>query len=199
MGLPAAVAVVGKTLESVLEPPDSSLQTLPLLAKTLSDMSGGLWALQYPICPVCPDSQQVSSLLLMHDFLHPVTQATDRAGHTSAPLLAQGTGTFLAAVFQYAARGILLTIKSYAVRTALLGTFFFLVVPLAKMAIIKMLLVAVHLGWLPVMYLELQQFLDHLTPDLGSQEEAGALPWLVQEAWQMVQGTYDELDEYMMS
>ena len=65
MGLPAAVAVVGKTLESLLEPPDSSLQTLPLLAKTLSDMAGDLLALQCPICPVCPElsPHQVSSLL----------------------------------------------------------------------------------------------------------------------------------------
>ena len=142
----------------------------------------------------------------MPDFLHPATQAADRLGHTSAPilpLLAQGTGTFLATVFQYAAKGILLTIKSYTVRTALLATFFFLVIPLAKMAIIKMVLVAVHLGWLPGVYLELQQYLDHLAPDLGqsaqSLEEAGALPWLVQEAWRLVQGTYDELDDYIMS
>jgi hypothetical protein len=134
----------------------------------------------------------------------PVTQASDRLGHTASPLLpllAQGTGTFLATVFQYAAKGILLTIKSYTVRTALLATFFFLVIPLAKMALIKML--AVHLGRLPGVYLELQQYLDHLAPDLGrsaqSLEEAGALPWLVQEAWRLVQGTYGELDEYIMS
>jgi hypothetical protein len=47
MGLPRAVAVVGKTLESLLESPDSSLQTLPLLAKTLSDMAGNIQ------CPIC--------------------------------------------------------------------------------------------------------------------------------------------------
>ena len=110
--------------------------------------------------------------------------------------MAQDVGTFLAAAFQYAVKGALLTIKSYIVRTALLG-FFFVLLPLAKMAAVQAWLVAVALGWLP----HLDEILDSWSvPAQGrALDGQGALQWFLGEVLQAMRGTYQQIDDLIMA
>ena len=49
----------------------------------------------------------------------------------------QGVGAGLVLLFQHVAQGVLITTKSYLLRTLILGGFFFLVLPLGKLALVK--------------------------------------------------------------
>ena len=51
--------------------------------------------------------------------------------------LVQGVGAGLVLLFQHVAQGVLITTKSYLLRTLILGGFFFLVLPLGKLALVK--------------------------------------------------------------
>ena len=83
----------------------------------------------------------------MESFSSDQTYLVDREGAlitgpsslavTMIPLIAQAFGIFLAVVFKYAAMNILITVKSFMIRTALLGSFFFLFLPLGKMAVVQ--------------------------------------------------------------
>ena len=53
------------------------------------------------------------------------------------PVLAQGVGSLLVVAFQNLATGIILSTKSYILRTVILGCFFFLLLPLGKLLMIK--------------------------------------------------------------
>ena len=52
-------------------------------------------------------------------------------------LRVQGVGAGLVLLFQHVAQGVLITTKSYLLRTLILGGFFFLVLPLGKLALVK--------------------------------------------------------------
>jgi len=64
----------------------------------------------------------VSSSFLIFKFFH---------------LIAQAGGIFISVAFKYAAKNILVTIKSFMIRTILLGLCFFVLLPLGKLFIIK--------------------------------------------------------------
>ena len=49
----------------------------------------------------------------------------------------QGIGTLLVVAFQNLATGVILSTKSYILRTVILGFFFFLLLPLGKLLMIK--------------------------------------------------------------
>ena len=72
-------------------------------------------------------------------------EAEDRTALVASPfllfnivsLVAQATGIFISVAFKYAAKNILVTVKSFLIRTILLGLFFFVLIPLGKLFAIK--------------------------------------------------------------
>ena len=72
-------------------------------------------------------------------------EAEDRTALASSPfllfnivsLVGQATGIFISVAFKYAAKSILVTVKSFMIRTILLGLFFFFLIPLGKFLAIK--------------------------------------------------------------
>ena len=114
---------------------------------------------------------------------------------TLVPLIAQAMGIFIAVAFQYAVKGMLITIKSYLIRTLLIGFFFFVFLPLAKMAMIKAGLLAMA----PAILSRASRVDDdpYETPPMESFQ--GIVEFLIWEMYKLGESFYGDIDDLMFS
>ena len=136
MEVSALVVLLGKTVADFAGLFDSGtssslvIQLLHLFGNTLADMAA--------------EGVSATENISINNTEGYLQEADDRTGLstpvfmvTMVPLLAKAMGIFIAVTFQYAVKGILITIKSYMIRTILLGLFFFVMIPLGKLSLIK--------------------------------------------------------------
>eukprot|EP00091_Calanus_sinicus_P012831 TRINITY_DN28676_c0_g1_i1.p2 TRINITY_DN28676_c0_g1~~TRINITY_DN28676_c0_g1_i1.p2 ORF type:complete len:134 (-),score=33.32 TRINITY_DN28676_c0_g1_i1:56-457(-) len=128
-------------------------------------------------------------------------EAEDRSGLATSPVLAtmiphiaQALGIFIAVVFKYAATNILLTIKSFMIRTVLLGLFFFVLLPLGKIAVIKT-------GLLAMAPSILSRAGGGRSDDETSAVESaqGLVEFLLWEMYKLGEGFFGDIDNFIVS
>merc|ERR1712059_35586 len=132
-----------------------------------------------------------------------VDQAQDRlmVGRLglSVPLLAQGLGVFVAVAFQFALKNILMTLKSYIIRTLLLSGFFFVLIPIAKIMMIK----TGFFFWIhQLMDLvrggrEGKENVFTFVPSSSPDTLQGAMEYLVQQIYTDAQSFYEDIDSFI--
>ena len=128
-------------------------------------------------------------------------EAEERSGLVTTPVLAtmiphiaQAVGIFIAVAFKYAAMNILLTIKSFMIRTVLLGLFFFVLLPLGKIAVIKT-------GLLSMAPSILSRASGGRSDDDTSAVESaqGLVEFLLWEMYKLGEGFFDDIDNLIVS
>ena len=130
-----------------------------------------------------------------------IQDAEDRTALVSSPfllfnivsLVAQAMGIFISVAFKYAAKSILVTVKSFMIRTILLGLFFFVLIPLGK-------LLAMKTGLLILTPSIISRAGEEKSDRIFAVESMqDLLEFLVSEIYKLVESFADDIDSFVLS
>ena len=127
-------------------------------------------------------------------------EAEDRTALVASPfllfivsLVAQATGIFISVAFKYAAKNILVTVKSFLIRTILLGLFFFVLIPLGK-------LFAIKTGLLLLSPSIISRAGEERSGDMSAVESMeDLLEFFVSEIYKLGESFVDDIDSFVLS
>eukprot|EP00092_Neocalanus_flemingeri_P021579 GFUD01023405.1.p1 GENE.GFUD01023405.1~~GFUD01023405.1.p1 ORF type:complete len:191 (+),score=34.04 GFUD01023405.1:73-645(+) len=190
-----------------MDVPDSITTFLKLFGNTLARFVGHDSALQQFLHLLGKSMKEMGKEVSRANFTTHSTEnyleeAEDRTGLstptfmiTLVPLLAQAAGIFIAVAFQYAVKGMLLTLKSYMVRTLLLGFFFFVFLPIAKVILIKVGLLAMA----PSILSRASRVDDDPYDTSPIESFQGIAEYLIWEIYKLGESFYSDIDDFMLS